>query len=272
MFDKMHLKTAENFNEDRLSKLGFRSIPGDGQYKRRHLLEASNGQSLTLKTCPYYSNAQNSIELNPSRFTSWQDVKLIMSEFVDLNSCLIDRLDHAVDIETPFERVREVIRIKRKQTIERFKEFEHSKSKIHTGIKAGEKPEIFCIYDKGLQVTNRFKFKSIPGARRGVLTRFEVRHYANRVPFSKLSQIENYLEINPFEKIESYELRSDIEASDKVLRLRRDIQLVGFDGIYHELNGSGNFNRTWGKYFEKKPLDNELREIYQSNCRKFLGA
>lgn len=271
MFDKMHLKTFEPISDKQLLSRGYIRGHGDGQYRKLFRLQLSPSKIITVKTCPYWSSAGPSIELNPSKFDYWNEITDQLSTLVDQKFITIDRLDHAVDVPYSFRKIREKVRIARKHNIERYREKEVSKGIRLTGLVSGGKPEMVCIYDKAYDLSTRGKFKHIPGAKSGELTRIEVRHFGKKVPFSSLNDIGKYLDYDPFSRVEYYEIKEDVEHSDKLLRLRRDIQLVGFEGIYSELNESGNFKKSWGKYFEKKPFNKELTAIYQANQRKFYG-
>jgi hypothetical protein len=270
MFDKMHIKVTSEIQEEPLLDMGYRSLPGDAQYRKRLVLDEGNGRLITVKLQPYYQSARLSIESNPSRYSCGEEFIEKVLKIAPVESMTIDRLDHAVDLSTPYLNIREIVRVKRKMNCDVYKEREAKRAKKLTGMTFGQRPEVISIYDKAYQLTSGLKLSKLPGESQGITTRVEVRQYNSKVPFKSIFELHAYLNYNPFENIESYTFKDESEPSDKLLRLRRDIQLVGFNDIYDELNASGNFNRTWGKYFIRGNIGNELHEIYRSNCRKFL--
>ena len=270
MFDKMHLRTTEKIEARRLIEMGAALGSGDGQYRKSLSIEVGKGKKVLFRLDPYYQSAMPSIEFNPSKFEHWSEIESFLSMMAPLDSYEIDRLDHAVDKNISFCDARRSIKIKRKQTEYSYKQADSRRGITEEGMRRGEKPEVFCIYDKACEVSSRFKFKPIPGAKLGLSTRFEVRHFNRKVLFPKLSQIKNYIENNPFEKIDSYELNENCSDDDKLEDIRRRLQDISLDEFYVRKNTSGNFWRTFGHCFKRTNLSKELREDYQSNVRKFL--
>lgn len=270
MFDKIHLRAA-SIDEQKLVSLGAVRTPGDGQYRKTLRLAVDPKKSLSVRLDPYYAPAKPSVELNPSAFESWSEVTGALEAFTGLDELLIDRIDYAVDLEMPFEQAWQSIRISRKQSMDSYEKGNSRKGPAFTGFKAGEKPEVFCIYDKACEVTKKWKFKKIPGAKFGDCTRIELRQYNQKVPFQKLAEILNYIDHDPFEKIDCRVLRQGFHDDQRFRELRIELEARGLDSFYAKYNSSGNFARTYGKYFESVPLRDQLRENHQSSLRMFLG-
>ncbi len=270
MFDKIHLRSSY-VDVDALLKLGALKCPGDGQYRKCLRLSLSDKKRFLVRLDPYYAPALPSIEFNPSRFQGWEEIVSILEKFTDIKEVQIDRIDYAVDVEMPFENAWQSIRIARKQSNNWYEKGISRKGPTVTGFKSGEKPEVFCIYDKGCEVTKKWKFKRVPGAKFGDCTRIELRQYNQKVPFKSLSEITNYITYDPFGSIDCRIIREALKDEPKIREMKIELESRGFDGFFAKYNVSGNFPRTYGRYFESVPLKEKLREDHQSSLRSFLG-
>jgi hypothetical protein len=270
MFDKMHLRAREKLDINAFIDMGAKQCVGDGQYKSIWRLDMGNAKALTVRTLPYYQSANESIELNPSKFDHWSEVESVLSMFTKMESIEIDRLDHAVDLAIPYVKIREMLRIKRKQREYTYKTVDSRRGVIKEGMKCGEKPEVFCIYDKAYEVTSKYRFKPISGVNLGLSTRVEVRQFNKRILFPKLSQIKSYIDYDPFEKLESYELNEDHSDKLKLDVIRKELGSISFNEYFALKNSMGNFFRTYSGCFKRTDLIDQIREDYQSNLRKFI--
>lgn len=270
MFDKMHLRPAANLELKKLLELGSKISPGDSQYRKTLRLDMGEGKTIAIRVDPYYPSALPSIEFNPSKFNHWSELESALSLFTSLKNLTIDRLDHAVDVKAPFLDVRSKIRIKRKQTACSYSQIEARKGVIREGIKMGEKPEVYCIYDKGCEVTSRYRFKPIPGVKLGINTRVEVRQFNKKVTFPNLLDLRKYINHDPFENLVTFEVDDSCQDKLKLEDIKRDLRLISFDELYVSKNLNGNFFRTYGRCFKRSNLSDQIRDDYQSKIRSFI--
>lgn len=282
MFDKMYFNASSPLDEKGLKAFKRHQcamIP-DRFYGKAYRLNLDAQRFILLKTSPRYGFGHispSSIELNPMSWESWKTVLKAISAFVDPECLHLDRLDHVADLPIPISKVHEGLRVKSKQDSEKYwgEGSEASKAEGYkrgelTGLYYGKRPEVICVYDKAFQIESLRKLRKIPGAEVGVRTRFEVRHYNRKVLFPRLSDINRYLDINPFEKLEFYEFPASEEKKAEAIRSLSSE--LGLHELYIRLNRQNNFKRTHGKHLIQRDLARELHEVYRLKLGNFLGV
>jgi len=216
---------------------------------------------LDLYTDPFMPNIPTQIQVNPSRFGSFEEMSQILSKVDNLEHLEVARIDHCVDVEIPIETIFQGASWTRKRLREKY-----SQGSM-TGFYFGKHPEVLCVYDKA----RKEKLD-------GVLTRLELRQYQKKVPVKDYLRLPELVHHEPF-KIIKFQRVKDMDqgllrgtGEFKISLLKRWLQLYGFQGAFKKLNPNSNFNRDFGHFIETDPAQPRLDEIYQNNLRQYFGG
>lgn len=274
MFDKMCFNGSSEVIEESLNTYRqhqLAKLQHDQHYEKVWRIDLDTKRKIVLKACPRNSlgNASPcSIELNPNHWTTWRNILEEIQKFTEPSSLKIDRIDYNVDLQEPYPEVWERLRIRHKIKGKPMREWDEINGERMTGNYFGKGREIILVYDKAHEL-HRNEFRKISDAEVGVSTRCEVRQRHEKVPIKELSMVEGYLDYDPFEKFESYRLRSDLRPD--VFRERKmELENIGMNRLYRRMNREGNFHKTYEKYFIKEPLGAELLEKHRSSLRPFF--
>ncbi len=241
----------------------------DNIYKIAYSFRVGEGQ-IVLKTDPVHEEGNASstrIEFNPSRFGCLNDVMNVLSLFIDPDSLLIKRIDHAADLQIPLTVVHQCVRVKFKQDAVIY--WESHKKEVMTGMYLGNKPEVHCYYDKGFELLGKQKAKRVTGNEVGSTTRFEVRQFKKKIPFPRFMDIRKYIDQNPYEKVQFLEMDTSAHTK-KSEALKTLLSSGGLNNLYHELNSQSNARRLL-KEMSERDLSAELYGVYRENLRQFFG-
>jgi hypothetical protein len=270
MIDKLHLKTNQRLNFEELSSAHKElevSRVLDSQYKRAIKVSSGSKHVATIKSDPIWSHvSETQIQLNPTNWENFSLLKYYLSNLCDVNELEVSRIDSAVDLNTSLDEVHAQVRVKYKQDKRGY--FESLKSGKLTGFYLGQKPEVFCIYDKAFQL-ERYKLKRLKHESLGIKTRVEVRQEKNKLPVKSFGELNLLLQYNPFRNLEFKKLEIN-EESKKAKHLSQYISSRGYSECYQAHNNSNNFKRDFGQYFKDVPQDKELKDIYWENLSQFF--
>lgn len=276
MIDKLEisLKTKnwiEKFAKH-LKDNGFSSEEKKDQFfdKRVHF-KHSKGYSAELKyrfdpEC-VFNKYHSKLITNPSQFKTFR-------EYLECYFCHgemllgdITRIDLCADVKVSFEWVFERVRLKYKRISSLYMSDQLGS---RTGFYIGLKPDYILIYDKAFELvekSRRLKLKRLQEVPRGVLTRFEIRLFNNKVPIKSITEIYKLLELNPFEKLEVIEF----ENTKKGRQLKELSEKYGYHTAQKRLNQNNNFNTKFTNHFYKSELNQKIYEQYQSGLKDILG-
>jgi hypothetical protein len=273
MFDQMHLKTYKKLDWCWLNSLPRSQVATlrDSFYQRAYRVDLRLGVSVTLKGLPNFTGpSESAIELNPSKWICWEEIKSTLEKIAPLESFAIKRLDHAVDRPESIAEVFETMRVKYKREKDKYGVMDGLSGRKISGSYFGVERERILVYDKAYEL-RKGSFKQLSGTEVGVCTRFELRQKHNRVPFKNLESINCYLDYNPFEQLEFYKLRQDLSLDESKMLSQR-VKDLGMNDLYSELNAKNNLAKIRSKIFVRMDYDQTLLKDYQSNLSKFLGV
>lgn len=201
------------------------------------------------------------IEVNPSRFKSYQELLSLVENFDQAENLKIKRLDHAVDIPVPLEEVHKSILVTRKSSREKY-----ARGDALTGFYIGTKPEVLNIYSLGLKLKD-------PGLKD--VTRVELRQFEKKVPVETFFDLPALLTLNQFKSLQFWRLKHPsqvpIDKRDKYKSLFNEINQYGAQGAFKRLNRNWNFKRDFGRHFlEPNPAIPDLSQSYQEQLKQFF--
>jgi hypothetical protein len=217
-----------------------------------------NGKAIVLKTNNKQPNISPvCIELNPSSFSGFSEFLEIIDSFIDSSILKITRVDHTTDLPVRYSDLRNKIDVKNKS----FRS-DYCGAKP-TGMIIGKGNETICIYDKTIQAKLNYD-----------LTRIEVREKFGSVGVSKLSDLDQLLETNPFSKIRIMDLKepSDSGSPKSYLQIKTAIEAKGLLLARKELSHGNNFSKTFEKYLEPSVFNDSMLIQYRENLSKFLRS
>lgn len=274
MIDKLHLKTDFKVDIAKLcaeqKNLTWHNIP-DTIYKRALIARKEFKHILTLKTSPIWGHVtETQIQLNPNNWENFSHLKESLIAIAPLESMVITRIDHAVDLELPIEEVFQSFKVKYKQNGKTHHEKCHKRG-VLTGFYIGSGHEIFCVYDKAYQL-NKKKLTPLKGQISGVKTRIEIRHVKKKIAHTDLLTLPSYLHFPPFKNVEYLELNESNANQPKQDALRTLIGTNGLQETFLILNKQNNFKRNYSSYFNNINFKDRLNTIYWENLSHFLGG
>ena len=281
MIDKIKLKKFKLDKDPRLviglldGEFGHVFRTPDKFYEYSYVLEdVVRGRYVIVSYSPKFSNASGlTIELNPSRFKSLNELVGFVSLFGSVSDFEISRIDFNSDITAPFSEVFRFLIVQNKMSRDVF-----SYGNQRCGVVFGNKPEVIIVYDKAFELSQKIKyrFKHLKGQSPDQLTRFEVRNFKNTVKVKSFEDIHEYVDVNPFEKIRSYSLKDVPELKPRSLGLYlRFLELLNEDGLHHarkELGQGGNFSSAYEKYLTDQFVSERLFKQHKHELREFLNG
>jgi hypothetical protein len=239
----------------------------DKIFKNCFIITSPEQHLLTIKSLPVWDNVfLSQIIINPTKWETMKDMELVLAQLCDLKELEIIRIDHAVDLPLPLEDIYAGLRIKFKQDSQLYKEMEAYKRGVLTGFYLGNKPEIYCVYDKGYQLDGS-KLKRISDINIGQKTRIELRQFNKKIQFPRLIDIQNYVSHPPFNNVEYYKVISETHDS---LGLDSLLFSKGMGQAYFQLNQHGNFKRNTSELLRKIPLSQIMNAIYSQRISQFF--
>ncbi len=274
MLDKLELTTMQEIDTKIVRELFPTyqlSYKPSNQYRKCIVISRNGRQLITVSTHPIWNNiSPTKIQTNPGSWQSSIEMNLHLSNLVDTSHLKITRLDHAVDIPMSLKLVHSCVRIKGKQSNQKYfdKSSESYKRDTLTGFYLGALPEIYCIYDKGYEL-NKMKLKRNQESPLGDLTRIELRQTNKKIKYNNFLDLSSYVDDNPFSNLEFYMISQE---SIKHSELEELVTKSGFTHAYFKLNKNNNFKRDHLKQFNPINMQKTLNEIYQVNLRHFFNA
>lgn len=263
----------DGFNDLSRSQLAF--LP-DRFYQRATRVTLDARREFTLKTGPKFAHISAcSYELNLQQWGCFSRFISDLKRFSDPEFLKIKRIDHAVDISMPVFKVHQGLRVRSKGEHDQYDEpsiRKRCKRALLTGFYIGEKPEKFCIYDKGYELLKTVeRLKRNPGTDLGVCTRIELRQFGKSVPFSRLLDLPNYVEANLFNSIEFYEFPEEMK-TQRGEEFKTAAIHKGFHVAFCEFNEGNNLKRTIIKQLTEVPLSDQLHEFHREKLRSFIDS
>ncbi|MDP7322012.1 MAG: hypothetical protein QF441_15515 [Bacteriovoracaceae bacterium] len=218
---------------------------------------------ITLSTKPIHSNmAQLTIEFNPTKFNSKKELDLLLH---DISSYTLSRIDHKADIDFNFHDFINKVRVLHKN-----KRSDYQYKSRLTGVEYGKGKEVLCIYDKAFEKQKK-NYKLIKNINEiGSSSRVELRQYHHKIPFRNYLDLEEYLNFNPFEKIQTLDIKDDL-LEKEVLSYYLNVSST-LQGLIRSLSKSNNFPKLKDKYFIENNLKQDLLNNYHEGLSKFLDS
>jgi hypothetical protein len=203
--------------------------------------------------------APTRIEVNPPRFGSASEMMHVLSCIDSPATLFVNRIDHAVDVSLPVERVLQEIWFSRKTAREQYKRGKP------TGCYLGKRPEQLCVYDRAKRARQL-----------GPITRIEMRQWRERAAIRRLSELPSLIDAPVFERVLFFEINSSVDAeaqaSPKFLRLKSHIDAGGFTHAYQSLNQQKNFWRDHKELIRPSTLIPDLNNMYRDELLLFLNS
>lgn len=264
MIDKLTMATNEIEIDKLINEFESKSVQfRNNQYLRCiKLIQNHTGQHLcSVYTKPILPINEVRIELNPSKLNmTYSKLIFLLDKCIDIDSTLIQRIDHASDINMNVEEAFNTVRFKFKRKMMLYSD---SFKGYLTGFYIGSKHEQIAIYDKRFQLHGR-NFKPNPDHSSIVnLTRFEIRQKFQAIPYRHLKELPNLMNYDPFKNIETYELAP----------LKAGLITNGWKGLhstYQELNTHNNIKRDFKKYLIASDLRKNITNNYWYNLGQFF--
>lgn len=265
MIDKLKLTGSEQIAGS-LSITNLKAeIIMDAHYNRCEIFRRDQKHLLTVKTKPRLSHISPvCIELNPSNFSSLDQLLDFISDFYEPSFLKIKRIDHCVDIPIAISQLHSMVKVPRKM---KRSDFQYSDEL--TGFDIGRGHEVFVFYNKGFERISSRKYRDLKNGLTH-LSRIEVRHTKNKIQHENLLNLAAYKLINPFEKIEFYNLREDCMENKKAKAFQTLCATNGLQSLYKRLNQNSNFQRTYGKFLEESNLGQLIHEQYLESLSNFI--
>lgn len=275
MIDKLVL-TRKFFREtptiiETIHSQGFttRRIPCNN-FEHCHVISRGETFIAAIKFHPRLPSGNDiSLETNPSRFKTLAEYRTAFSPIVDLSTMKISRIDLAADLPISIDQAMLWTRVTHKRMAAEYKD----KGRL-TGFDFGKGNEFISIYDRAFEREQRRKYRPIPGETAGLCTRFEVRKKGRKIPYREVGQLHLYLEVDPFEGIEFYQVPEELPSSSrKSIRLNYFRELVHCYGLNRAIkleNQSSNFSKTYKPLLVQPSLNKQLTEIYRNNLSNFF--
>lgn len=263
MIDKLRLKAFETKTHDEirsdLKELKYITTKSSRYYSEILVFEQATGISVEISVNPNIEGISSLVMMfNPSRFPSFGKVDSIVNSVFNSDP-IIDRIDFNVDIAMPINDVLGSLMIKRKRAREVYREYTEA-----TGVYIGRNPDLYCLYNKALK-----------DKLSGDLTRIERRLFKQKVPFRNYSELDFYLDFNPFESLSMYELKmtgNRLSDEAKFKKLQELALLHGLTGAKRILNSNQNFNRDYGKFLLERCDGLSLYEIHRTEMINFFNG
>jgi hypothetical protein len=229
-------------------------------FKYQDELEGKEGgHVLTLHLKPRYPTISPlKIEINPSRFKSFEALNDLLSLFHDPRHFNVSRVDHTVDLPVSVAEVYCSLLFPRKQIRRDFR------GNTLEGFYVGKFPELLCVYDKSLQAKQK-----------GPLTRVELRQFGKKVPVQFYSELPELISYRPFERLSFVETStpdnfSSINLTKKSKFLAEAIEKLGAQGAFKAFNKHSNFKRDFKFCLKQNSKIPDLDSIYQDNLKKYF--
>lgn len=269
MIDKLKLTTNSQENINYLFSNLKRHFPNYRKTPERFYNETyqffNKSTYITLSTKPIHSNmAQLSIEFNPTQFNSKKELDLILH---DTSSYTLSRIDHKADIDLNFHDFINGVRVLHKN-----KRYDYQYKSRLTGIEYGKGKEVLCIYDKAFERKKKdYKLvKSINDI--GSSSRVELRQRHHKIPFRNYLELDHYLNFNPFDKIQTLDIKEDLSTKEKEILNYYLEASSSLQSLIRSMNRSNNFPKLKNKYFTENNLKQELLTNYHNDLSKFLNS
>ncbi len=275
MIDKLHLRTRTVVSDAVVNKLSnelnFQCHKVlDKNYGDCFIVKRLGEHILTVKRSPNLSNHWPTyLELNPSKYKSLHSMlEFLQLLDVDDQEAEIRRIDHCADMAISIELVRATLIVKRKK-----KRTDYEEGDSISGLYFGKNEEVISIYNKSLQMQKKKKLLQQP---RGNWTRFEVRQKGKKIQHNKLSDIGNYLTVNPFINLLFYELSiPEMDMGKLSMRDRfffEHIKEKGLHSTYKVLNNCNNFIRDHEKKLNQTSYSHQVTQQYHKTLKSFING
>ena len=199
------------------------------------------------------------VSINPSDFPNYNYlitcVRSVFNNKEGIDWAIVTRLDCSVDVLRPFE---EEIRgadfgLKRNYRA-------HFLKQKMTGVYAGRDPKNekyqVTVYDKFFKSKGNFP-----------VTRYEVNSYPRNLILRDLNRVCSH---RPFKSVTRHSIELIKSVNAKFLTFATLLSVHGFWLTKKTLNKSGNFKRTYSKYFTLEKLYPDLNKIFQESIKHYF--
>lgn len=236
------------------------------------------GEHIYLELRHINSEFSRTILTNPNKFFSAERYFQFLVDLFGINQfqyMKLFRLDLNVDLPEHFNALREMLRVKYKQSNARH---EGRNSQI-TGLYFGRGDESLCAYNKAFQISKDNASDEKPRSR------IEVRLKGKRLPITCIHELPLLIKntkygrpINPFHflYLEPFNLVDESSITDpkklrRLIRLKGLIEASGLDYAIRVLNKNGNFARDYKGLIEFHESPYDLDDILLNGLFDFFG-
>lgn len=263
MIDKAKLIALEGIEPDKIHDVAKRisidtSGMMDSHYLRARRYITQNKQVFTLKTNPKQQNiAPLAIELNPSHFSGLAEMNRVIQSITDLDKLRFSRLDFSSDLPVSFNDCWRLVDVKYKTVRDRYRSFSVN------GLYFGCNNNIIKVYDKTKQANLDHP-----------VTRVEVMQKHRSLVIGNFSKIYELEKFDPFQNIRFMELILPPESGSpkSYTELSERIKTDGLSVARRELGVQNNFNKTFSRYLTESPLTQQMKELHETELKKFLRS
>lgn len=199
------------------------------------------------------------ISVNPADFPNYdyllRCIRTIFNNDPTIDSARVTRLDCSVDVLRPFKDEIQGADFGKKRNYRA-----HSHNNRQTGLYVGRDPKnsryLVTVYDKSLK--NRLTTPT---------TRYETNSYPKNLTLGTLSRICRH---KPFTSVKRYNLQLVNSINLRFLTFATYVQAYGLWVTKRMLNTSGNFQKTYSKYFTLQELTPDLNTIFQESIKSYF--
>lgn len=266
MIDKLALTTDEIDLESLLAVLGDTVTTYHLSNIYQKCMKISQSETskhlMTIYTHPRVSVASPvRIELNPTKLLlPYPEMVRMLDKGINTEAAILQRIDHASDIEMGIEEAFNTIRFKYKRNMRCYNDYQRG---CLTGFYIGSKFEQVIIYDKIFELDKRSFKKTHLNIIQGSKTRFELMQKHQKLPIRKICDIPILLDYDPFSSIETYQL-------DPLLKGVISTGWKGLHNSYQELNRQNNFKRDYKNSLIPSDLKQRITNNYRHNLGQFI--
>lgn len=213
---------------------------------------------LLVKLSPCFSSPYRTrFELNPSRYSSFEEVCRVISTFgIPLNELHICRIDLCADIEVP------LFELKRGLWAPRKRLETHFFSCTPTGLYLGRRPDQIAVYTKKTAQLD--------------LTRIERRQWDSKCAIQNLLDFPILAEFNPFHSLRHFEFLPREQCSASRLAaydgLRATADLTSIAEASRRYRGQRNFSRSVLPLLRDTDIISRLHNQFRQNMNRFLSG
>ncbi len=216
---------------------------------------------LSLHLQPRHSHiSQLKIEINPTHFSGFKDMTMLLGLFAEPNDLKISRIDHSVDLEgVNVGDIYSSLILSRKKSKEVYSDGINIES-----FYFGKAPEKLLVYDKAKEL------KELELVR----TRIELQQSREKVPFNRYTDLPRYRNFAPFQKLQFKMIDPSVAHSlrdhQKQTLINDWLMQQGAQTTYKVFNRHSNFRRDISPMLIDDNRIPDLDKVYQQNLGMYF--